>query len=91
MVGFTVVLVSVAVIVVLPAAPDTPPVTPACTDGAAHAYVVLAGIKPVGVYVNGRFVHIDVVCEAILATGLIVTVTVNTVPVVQIPDVGVTL
>ena len=39
---------------------------------------------------NGKAVHIDVVCEVILATGWIVTVTVNTAPVVQVPDVGVT-
>ena len=44
-----VVLVNVLVRVLLPAAPDAPPVRPACLVGALHAYVVPVGTMPVGV------------------------------------------
>ena len=54
-----------------------------------------AGIVPVGVYEKARAEHADPACDAIVATGLIVTVTVNAAPVVQVlplfTDVGVTL
>ena len=54
-----------------------------------------AGIVPVGVYENAKAEHADPACDAIVATGLIVTVTVNAAPVVQVlplfTDVGVTL
>jgi hypothetical protein len=63
--------------------------------GDAHVYVVPAGIVPVGVYENARSEHAEPVCELIVATGLIVTVTVNGAPVVHVlplfTDVGVTL
>jgi hypothetical protein len=64
---------------------------PAATVGDDHAYVVLAGMVPVGVYANGTVVHVAVLCALMMAAGLTVTVRVNTVPVVQLPDVGVTL
>ena len=35
--------------------------------------------------------HIVVACETIFDTGLTVTVTVNTVPFVQLPEIGVTI
>ena len=57
--------------------------------------MVPTGIVPVGVYENATAVHVDPVCEAIVATGLIVTDTVNGAPVVQVlpllVEVGVTL
>ena len=80
------VLVTVALFV-----PDAPPVTPAPNPGAAHAYFVPDGMTPVGVYENATPLQEDPVCEVMLATGLIVTATVNGAPVVQLPDVGVTL
>ena len=85
-----VVFVSVLVTVAVPV-PDAPPESAGSNVGAAHEYVVPAGIVPVGVYENARAEQADPVCETIVATGLIVTVTVNTAPVVQLPDVGVTL
>ena len=83
------VLVRVPVTVLCPV-PDTPPVKPVPV-AVAQAYVVVAGMVPVGVYENATAVQVDPVCETIVATGLIVTATVNGAPVVQIPDVGVTL
>jgi hypothetical protein len=56
---------------------------------------VPVGIVPVGVYEKARAEQAEPVCEAIVATGLIVTVTVNGAPVVQVfpllTDVGVKL
>ena len=50
------------------------------------------GIRlPVGVYEKGTILHVVVLWAARLGTGSTVTVTVKTVPVVQLPDVGVTL
>ena len=87
--ALAVVLVSVPVSVVLPV-PDAPPVI-LLPVGALHEYVVPAGIiLPVGVYVNPTDVQLLVLCAAIVATGLTVIVTVNTVPSKQLPDVGVT-
>ncbi len=50
-----------------------------------------AGIVPEGVYVKATLLQAVVPFEAIIAAGLMVTVTVNTVPVVHVPEVGVTL
>jgi hypothetical protein len=49
-------------------------------------------IVPPGVYENSVALHVELVCEAMIAAGLIVTVNVNGVP-VQLPvgEVGVTL
>ena len=90
-VGFTVVLVSVLVTVAVPVLPDTPPVVPVPSVGAAHLYVVPAGMTPVGVYEKATVLQVTPVCAVIFATGFTVTVTVNGAPVVQLPDVGVTL
>ena len=48
-------------------------------------------MAPVGVYEKGTVLHIVVPCADKLGTGSTVTVTVNAAPVVQLPDVGVTL
>jgi hypothetical protein len=58
--------------------------------GIAHAYVVPVAIVPVGVYEKVTAVHVEVLCDTMIGVGLTVMVTVNTVPVVQEPDVGVT-
>jgi hypothetical protein len=58
---------------------------PDATAGDDHAYVVLPGMMPVGVYANGTVVHVAVLCALIVATGLTVTVTVKAAP-VQLPD-----
>ncbi len=60
--------------------------------GAAQAYRVPKGTMPEGAYAKVTLLQDEVVCEAIVATGFTVTVTLNTVP-VQVPggDVGVTL
>jgi hypothetical protein len=59
-------------------------------EGVAHAYAVPAGIVPVGAYENVALLHAVVLCEAMIAAGLTVTVTVKVAP-VHVPEVGVTL
>ena len=90
MAALAVVLVSVAVRLVCPAAPDDPPVKldPA---GADQAYVVPAGnTVPVGEYVNAMLVQVLVLWAVIVACGSTDTVTVKAVP-VHVPELGVTL
>jgi hypothetical protein len=79
-------LLSVLVTLDAPA-PAAPPVTPGWSVGKLHVYVVVPGIVPVGVYENATPLVTPVVCEAIAATGLMVTDTVKTAP-PHVPDVG---
>ena len=71
----------------------TPPVKPDPV-GDDQVYKVPAGTIPltpfVGVTLNNKPLHIVVLIGVIVAKGLIVTVTVNAVP-VQFPDSGVTI
>ena len=70
--------------------PDTPPLRSLASVAALHAYVVPAGITPVGLYENATAEQVDPACDDSVATGFTTTLTVNADP-VHVPDAGVTL
>ena len=88
--------------VVLPNNPKIPPTADTCVAppvmpvpvGALHVNVVPDGITPllpsVGVILKNTPLHVVVLIVVTLAYGLILTLTVNVVP-VQLPDIGVTV
>lgn len=85
--------ISVPVIVLTAITCDNPPLKPVPV-GAVHVYKVPAGTIPLvrllGLKVNATPLQLLVLIEVMAATGLMVTVTVNTAP-VQLPDNGVTI
>ena len=80
-------------IVFTPAPWTAPPIKP-IPVGAVHVYRVPAGTMPfapsTGVTVNITPLQVTVVISVITAVGLMVMVTVNTVP-IQVPVTGVTV
>jgi hypothetical protein len=100
--GVTRYVAVLVIFVVLPNIPNIPPTADTCVAppvmpvpvGALHVNVVPDGITPllpsVGVILKNTPLHVVVLIVVTLAYGLILTLTVNVVP-VQLPDIGVTV
>ena len=86
-------MVSVPLIIVTDATCVAPPVKPVPV-GAVHVYLVPAGITPfapsTGVILNSAPLHPIVVIAFTIASGLMLTVTVNAAPFPQVAVNGVT-